>query len=216
MLDMLYKMGSNFFTYFALILAYIKIGCCAECETDLYCMKTTTNAAHCCRDLAANSNLSCYVSSCFGHFCSDDKECSEGCCRSNKCSNCIKCVNNADCNKEKVCCGKHALSEHGECRSDCVGSECRLKKDCSSSTLCCFSKKCVGCLDHRDDFIFAVSAGTACLLLLVLICICVLSRYKLKSRRIAPRNIAMNGTVLTMPTTYPCTNNRTTSSSRQE
>ena len=208
------NMDGNFFAYFALILAYVEAGYSAECESDLDCVnKSTTGATRCCRDFAANSNLSCRVSTCLGHFCFDDNECSGECCRASKCTDCMKCVNDTECGGDKVCCEKDTFDEHGECRSDCDG--CKENRDCDSTT-CCVSGKCVNNFGCADKLIFAVSASTACFVLLLVICACVLLKYSQKSRRVSPRNVEMNGTVLTMPSTYPCTTNRTTSFSHKE
>ena len=207
-LDM-YTMESNFFTYFALILAYIEAGYCAECKSDLDCKKTITGATRCCRDFAANSNLRCRVSSCLGHYCFDDNECSGGCCRSSKCTDCMKCVNDAECGGDKVCCGrKDGPDVYGQCQSDCDGSECRFYKDCSGSTC--------RCKHYRSNFIYAIPASAACLPLFLLLLVCVVWKVKRKSGRVVPRNLEINDAVLTMPTTYPCTNNRTTSFSLKD
>ncbi len=198
---------------FALIFACVATG--YGCESDTDCPKTTKYENRCCRNSTRNSKLSCHkASSC---LCEADNECGQLCCSFNKCTKCPKCVSGSDCAERKVCCGR----KYGQCRNSCLGSLCRVTEECANSRLCCISKTCVdtGCKHAHPNVAVYVVVGFIMLFILVLV------RFKFKwrsrqRRRVAPVNLEMNATVLTMPTTYLCTNssdrkNRTTSSSQK-
>lgn len=220
-------MGSWVILHFALIFGYVTSGYYG-CKSDVDCPKTTLYATHCCRDFTKNSNLSCHVSPCVGHFCEADNECGGLCCTLHECTKCAKCVSSSDCGRGQFCCGKKT-KQQGQCRSNCLGFLCRVDEQCSSPGLCCISKTCgqTGCEDVHSNIIVGVFASTlaGCVISFMLVFVIIFKMKKKSRRRLAvvPISLEMNATstVLTMPTTYPCTNssdrkNRTTSSSQKE
>jgi hypothetical protein len=210
-------MESFVFLQSALIFAHV-LGDYNACESNADCRKISENATHCCRAFDVRSNLTCRnVSSCVGRHCALDTECGGLCCILNKCTKCPKCRSNDECQTGKACCG---IRDYGECRSTCLGWSCYNDKYCAALE-CCNSGECVdyGCV-YDKVVLTLVGAGLGIsFILLVAVVVYVLFKFKRMSKRrrtVAPANLEMNETVLTMPTTYPCTDNRTTSSSQKE
>ncbi len=190
------------------------------CESDVDCPKSAENVAHCCRAFDINSNLACLnVSSCVGRHCEVDTECAGLCCVLNKCTKCPQCLSDDECQTEKLCCGKFQFNQHGQCRSTCLGLPCHVSDECTTSR-CCKSGTCVlygeCAVENILIAVVATSLGLCCIFLMVAMVYALYKFKRMLKRRctVAPANLEMNGTVLTMPTTYPCTNNRTTSSSQ--
>ncbi len=216
-------MGSFVFLPFVLFFAHIMGGRNA-CESDVDCLKTTQNATHCCREFDIKSNLDCYVVSCVGLFCEDDAECGGLCCISNNCTICSTCLSSDECNEEEVCCGKYQVNEYGKCRSACLGLRCSADEQCAGQE-CCRSqgspiKACVNGGECVFDNIFIAVVITSigvCFIFLIVVVAYVMFKLKRRAKRrrtVTPVKLEMNGTctVLTMPSTCPCTSNRTASS----
>ena len=216
-----YEMGSFVLLQFALFIAHIMGGRNA-CESDVDCLKTTQNATHCCREFDIKSNLDCHVVSCVGLFCEDDAECGGLCCISNNCTRCSRCLSSDECNEEEVCCGKYQVNEYGTCRGNCLGLRCSADEQCAGQECCGSqggSKTCVNGGNCVFRYIFIAVVMGLCLIFLIVVVAYVLSKFKRTAKRrrtVAPVKLGMNGTctVLTMPTTCPCTSNRTALSSQ--
>lgn len=207
-----------------------------DCEPHVDCKYSVQNRSHCCLEIEVNHdsiNSSGRNLSCYGRQCSVDRDCGGLCCVKNKCTKCPKCASDDDCPREEVCCGKNRFTNDGQCRSDCAGSLCESNKDCSGGQ-CCMKKSrhricatVTPCMKTpNDDYILlaliSTSLGFCVLFLLVFLAFALhkLKRAVKRRRAIRPGRLCMNGTVLTMPTTYPHTNNsrgiQTNSSTQKE
>ena len=186
------------------------------CKSDSDCKRIIPYETHCCRDLVKNSNLSCQnLSSCIDHFCEDDTDCGQECCILHRCEECPMCSSRKGCVKGKFCCAKINNKKHRHCRSSCLGSSCFSNNECLSHGLCCLQKTCTvnsECMpDEYSNAIIAIfaSALTISFIFFMFVLVFILFKFKRKSRRrrrVAPQNMQMNATTLTMPSTYPCTN----------
>ena len=207
-------MESFVFLQFALIFAHV-IGGYNACKSDVDCRKTGQNATHCCRAFDANSSLACRnASSCDGRHCEVDNECGGLCCLLKNCTKCPKCRSDDECRHNEICC------EQGECRSTCLGSSCANDKECAAMECCKFGN-CVdgGC--PFDNVVLGLVCAAVGVLFIFFVAIVVhvlfkFNRVSKRRRTVAPVNLEMNETVLTMPSTYRCTNTLTSSVSQKE